>query len=374
MPHLVAIDMPAGPEFVDTIGRVLDRGDAFLPLDQRLDPASRRRLTDELGASFVDTGGDVVTLDGGRPTEPGDAVVIATSGSTGDPKGVVLTHDAIQASARLGSRRLAAGVDTHWLACLPLCHVGGLSVVFKALFGGLSLTVHSSFDAERVIDAAHQGCTHVSLVPTALQRVDPSLFRCILLGGSRPPSERPSHVIATYGLTETGGGVVYDGRALDDVTISIASDGEILIKSPTNMRTYRDGTTAIDGDGWLHTGDVGLLTDDVLSVHGRLDDLIKTGGEKVWPDVVERVLVESFPTSTICIVGVDDPEWGQMVVAASTDRRLGLADVRDVVKSSLPAHCAPKKLVHVDEFPRTSIGKVRRAELARLLRDSFEVD
>jgi O-succinylbenzoic acid--CoA ligase len=363
--RLVALDVVAGSRFVDLMRRTLDDGDAFLPLDQRLWIDDRRRLAHSLGAALVRTADDEFALDDGRPVADGDAVVIATSGSTGAPKGVVLTREAVRASARLGSRRLECGADAHWLACLPLSHVGGLSVIFKALDTGAELTVIEKFDAEVVTRAAEAGCTHVSLVPTALRRIDPSLFRCVLLGGSRPPSDRPSHVIATYGLTETGSGVVYEGRPLDDVEISIGSDGEILVKSPTNMRAYRDGTSSIDGDGWLHTGDVGSFVDGVLSVDGRLDDLIKTGGEKVWPEAVERVVSRARPEVEICVVGIDDAEWGQRVVLVTTDPDLTLDDVRAAVAAELPAFHAPKSLVRVHELPRTSIGKIRRRELSR---------
>lgn len=364
MPRLVALDLIGSHRFVEHVSRVLDDGDAFLPLDQRLSVDDRRRLARTLGASLVRTDDDETILDGGRPVDEGDAVVIATSGSTGTPKGVVLTRDAVRASAVLGSRRLPSGSDTHWLACLPLSHVGGLSVLFKALDTGAELTVHDKFDADLVMRAARDGCTHVSLVPTTLRRIDPSVFRCILLGGSRPPLDRPAHVVATYGLTETGSGVVYDGRPLDEVEISIDASGEILVRSPTNMRCYRDGSTAIDADGWLHTGDVGSFVDGTLSVDGRLDDLIKTGGEKVWPETVERVVLSARPDSEICVVGIDDPEWGQRVVLATTDPHLDLATVRACVLAELPVFHVPKAVVRLSEFPRTSIGKIRRREIA----------
>ena len=375
MPRLVALDLIGGQRFVEHVSRVLDDGDAFLPLDQRLSIADRQRVALTLGASQVRTDDDDIALDGGRPVEEGDAVVIATSGSTGAPKGVVLTREAVRTSAVLGSRRLPSGSDTHWLACLPLSHVGGLSVVFKALDTGTELTVHERFDAGHVMRAAQDGCTHVSLVPTALRRIDPFAFRCILLGGSRPPLDRPSHVIATYGLTETGSGVVYDGRPLDDVEISIGSGGEILVRSPTNMRCYRDGSTSIDSDGWLHTGDVGSFVDGVLSVVGRIDDLIKTGGEKVWPETVERVVLAARPEVEICVVGIEDPEWGQQVVLATTDPHLDLATVREYVLAELPGFHVPKAVVRLSDFPRTSIGKIRRREIAeRVIRALAEND
>lgn len=365
MPRLVALDLTGGPRFVDDLKRVLDDGDAFLPLDQRLALTDRHRLARDLGASVVRTVDGDVALDSGWPVESGDAVVMATSGSTGAPKGVVLTRDALRASALLGSRRLACSSATHWLACLPVSHVGGLSVVFKAIDNDAALTVHEKFDAQAVTRAAHEGCTHVSLVPTALRRIDPSLFERVLLGGSRPPVDRPPHVIATYGLTETGGGVVYDGLPLDDVEIRIAHDGEILVRSPTSMRAYRDGSTAVDTDGWLHTGDVGNFVDGRLSVAGRLDDLIKTGGEKVWPDHIERLISAVRPDVDICVVGIDDPEWGQRVVLATTDPHLTTSEVREIVTSTLPAFHAPKQVVVLTDFSRTSIGKIRRGEIRR---------
>lgn len=367
MRELVALDLIPGPRFVTELRRVLDDGDAFLPLDQRLSVDERRVLASHLGATMVRTADDQYALENGHPVDAGDAVVVATSGSTGVPKGVVLTRDAVRASALEGTRRLGADSNSHWLACLPPSHVGGLSVIFKALETGAELTVHERFDPEQVADAARSGCTHVSLVPTTLRRIDPSSFECILLGGSRPPVDRPAHVIATYGLTETGSGVVYDGRPLDDVEISIAVDGEILVRSPMNMRGYRDGTTAIDADGWLHTRDVGTFENGLLVVLGRLDDLIKTGGEKVWPEIVERIIASSRPESESCVVGVDDPEWGQRVVLATTDPTLSLDTVRALVSESLPGFHAPKDVVVLEEFPRTAIGKVRRHELAAMV-------
>lgn len=372
MARLVALDLKSGPRFVAEVRRILDDGDAFLPLDQRLPLEDRRRLAHDMGAAVVRAENDEFALPNSRPVAPGDAVVIATSGSTGAPKGVVLTLDAVRSSARASSRRLGVDATAHWLACLPLSHVGGLSIIFKAWETSSALTLHERFDVESVLDAARAGCTHVSLVPTALRRIDPSLFACILLGGSRPPADRPSNVIATYGLTETGSGVVYDGRPLDDVEISITDDGEILVRSPMNMRTYRDGTTSIDSHGWLHTGDVGRFDGRTLQVDGRLDDLVKTGGEKVWPEAVERAIAVRLPEVELCIVGVDDEEWGQRVVAVTTDSRLTLDEVRGAVSESLPMFNAPKDLIRVGDLPRTSIGKIRRAEVARIALEALK--
>lgn len=317
-------------------------------------------------SAVVDESGDEHALPGGRGVDDGDALVVATSGSTGEQKGVVLTHEAVAASARAVSLRLGSAEDDHWLACLPLSHVGGLSVVTRALVLDLPLTVHDGFDAERVRDAARNGCTLVSLVPTALTRIDAGLFRVIVLGGSRPPADRPSNVVATYGLTETGSGVVYDGRPLDGVEVRIV-DGEIHVRGPMLLRCYRDGTDPKDAQGWLPTNDLGALSPDgLLSVAGRRGDLIITGGENVWPDVVERCLATHPMVADVAVRGEPDAEWGERVVAyvvPATGEHPHLEQLRAHVRESLPAFCAPRDVVLVSLIPRTTLGKVRRAAL-----------
>ena len=226
---------------------------------------------------------------------------------------MVLTHDAIAASAEATSRRLGVTADDHWLACLPLAHVGGLSVVTRSLHTGTRLTVHPGFDAEAVMAS---GATLVSLVPTALARVDPSLFRLIVLGGSRPPADRPANAVTTYGMTETGSGVVYDGRPLDDVEVRIDGDGEILLRGPMLLRSYRNGHDPKTADGWLPSGDLGAWLDDGrLHVAGRRGDLIISGGENVWPETVEAALRTHPDVDDVLVRGVDDAEWVQLVEA-----------------------------------------------------------
>ena len=310
----------------------------------------------------------------GDPTEPGDALVVPTSGTTGTPKGVVLTHDAVRASALATSARLEVGPDDEWLACLPLAHVGGLSVITRALVTGSRLTVHPTFEPNAVRAAAESGATHVSLVATALRRIDPAIFRCIVLGGGRPPVDRPPNAVVTYGMTETGSGVVYDGVALDGVEIRIAADQEILIRCPMMLRGYRDGTTPIDVDGWLHTGDLGgWLDDDAggrrLHVEGRAGDLIITGGENVWPETVEAALATHPTVVDAGVAGSPDPVWGQRVgawiVVADPATPPTLAELRDHVSATLPAYMAPRELFVVERLPRTALGKLQRAMLRR---------
>lgn len=341
MPRLVAIEA-AGPGFVDAMLAVWDNGDAVAPIDPRLPaPALDALLTS-------------LALD--APVEPGDALVVATSGTSGEPKAVVLTHDAIAASAAASNAALGATRDDVWWACLPLAHIGGLSVITRALHAGTPFTFTDEADV-----------TLVSMVPTMARRADVTRYRRVLLGGAAAPGEFPRNVIRTYGMTETGSGIAYDGRALADVELRADSDGQIHVRGPMLLRCYRDGTDPKDTDGWLPTGDAGSITDGVLSIDGRIGDVINTGGEKVWPVAVERALENTPGIAEVAIVGRPDPEWGERVVAyvVPTDRAAppSIDAIREKVKETLPAYAAPKELAIVDQLPRTPSGKVRRQDL-----------
>ena len=366
MRQLVALDLPGGPGFVDALRRAWDDGDAVLPVDQRLPTPMKAALMARLRAGQVVDAAGATGLDHGAPVADGDALVVATSGSTGEPKGVVLTHAAIAASADATSRRLAVTVDDHWLACLPLSHVGGLSVVTRALHTGTRLTVHAGFDPVAVETS---GATLVSLVATALGRVDASRFRTIVLGGSRAPDVRPPNTVTTYGMTETGSGVVYDRRPLDGIELRIVDD-EVHLRGPMLLRCYRDGDDPRLPDGWFATGDLGDLDEDgLLTVYGRRGDLIITGGENVWPEPVEAALRTLPGVADAAIVGHPDPEWGERVVAVivPTDLQppVTLEQVREHVKSVLPAYCAPRTVLFRATLPRTALGKLKRADLER---------
>jgi O-succinylbenzoic acid--CoA ligase len=366
MRDLVALELPGGPAFVTALQRAWGNGDAVAPVDGRLPAPARAEVLRVLAPTWlIDGDGEERRVDGGRPVEDGDALVVPTSGTTGTPKAVVLTHDSVAASARATTARLDVDPATdHWLACLPLAHVGGLSVVTRALLTGTPLTVQPGFDP---VAAVGSGATLVSLVATALARIDPSTFRVIVLGGAAPPATLPPNAVTTYGLTETGSGVVYDGQPLDGVEVRIAADGEVLVRGPMLLRAYRDGTDPKDPGGWLATGDVGRLDDGRLVVDGRRGDMIVTGGENVWPEPVERVLAQATAVVDVAVAGEPDPEWGQRVVAyvVARDPRQPptLTELRELVKDELPAWCAPRRLVLVDALPRTALGKVRRDQL-----------
>lgn len=364
MNELVCLDLPLGDGFVDRIRRAWDNGDAVFPLDRRLPGAARTRVINSVRPTVIaDSSGD--TRVDGEPVETGDAVVVATSGSSGQPKAVILTHDAVAASAVAVHARLGVTGSDAWLACLPPAHIGGLSVVLRGIVTGTRVITTDGFTPESYVGAARSGATLVSLVATALQRVDATVYRTVVLGGSRPPADAPPNCIATYGLTETGSGVVYDGTPLDGVEVDVR-DGVIHLRGPMMMRGYRNAPSTVGVDGWLRTGDIGHLdADGLLHVEGREGDLIITGGENVWPEAVEAALMTHPLVSDCCVVGIADPEWGHAVHAfIVTGHTLSLAEIREHCKQTLPAHAAPKHVHVIEEVPRTALGKPQRSVLA----------
>jgi O-succinylbenzoic acid--CoA ligase len=254
---------------------------------------------------------------------------------------------------------------------LPLAHVGGLAVVTRSLVTGTPLTVLDRFDADAVMAAARAGCTHVSLVPTTLARIDPGGFERIIVGGAAPPADLPTNCSITYGLTETGSGCVYDHLPLNGVEVRVV-DGEIQLRGPMLLRAYRsaDGewSPLLEG-GWFPTGDQGAWDPERgwLDVFGRRGDLIITGGQNVWPDPVEAVLARVAGVAEVAVVGRPDAEWGHAVTAVvvPTDPAAppSLAALRAAVQAELAPYCAPRAIEVVTALPRTALGKVQRNRL-----------
>jgi len=363
MQELVAIAQ-TGQGFVETLSQIWERGDAAMPLDPRLPDRARAALIAALAPTrLIEADGTEQHLDG-RQVDAGDALVIATSGSTGTPKGVVHTHASLEASARSTSTALGVDVSNdRWLCCLPLTHIAGLAIVVRSRTLSIPLVVHDRFETEAVENAAREGATLTSLVPTTLARVDSSLFRRIIVGGQASPENLPDNCRASYGMTETGSAVVFDGEILPAVELRIV-DGEIQIRGDMLLRCYRDGTDPRTPDGWFPTNDAGELTDGQLVVHGRRGDLIISGGENIWPAPVEESLSGLSSIAEVAVVGRSDDEWGQVVtaivVATDSSRPPTLDDLRDHVKQTLPAYCAPRRLELRDALPRTPLGKIER--------------
>ena len=375
MNKLVGIDMALSADFVTALQDIWHAGDCAFPIDQRLPHAQKTLLVEDFGVQELVTvnGRSVIAQHESRVTE-NDAVIFTTSGSSGTPKGVVHTHDSLRANANIGAHYFGDTSTMHWLACLPPSHVGGFGVISRALHWGCKLTTISQFDAEQVEHLARNGVTHTSLVATALGRINPARFKGILLGGAKPPPTLPPNVTTTYGLTETMGGVVYNRNALTGIEISISADQEILLRGPVLLNRYYQPHLShpIDSEGWLHTGDLGTMSpDNQLSVVGRRSELIISGGENIWPDVVEAALANHPDVSDVCVVGVDDQEWGQRVVAfivpAASSATHSLTEWREFVAESLPRFMTPRQVVIINNIPRSALGKPQRQALREIL-------
>lgn len=391
MGRLVALRIPAGPGYLEAIERSWADGDAVAPLDDRLPPAEQERVLAALAPEIVvEADGTRTERSDGRPVADGDALVIATSGTSGAPKGVVHTHASVRASALATSAALAVDPERdRWLACLPVAHIGGLSVVLRSLVTQTPVEIHPRFDPAATIEALERGATLVSLVTRALNQVPAERFRTVLVGGAAAPAERAANVVATYGMTETGSGVVYEGPALgrpgpvliDGLELSIGepvdgraaprqrgADGEIHLRGPMLFRGYRDGPSPFTDGGWFPTDDLGRWDDDGrLVVEGRRGDVIVTGGEKVWPEPVERLLAERDDVAEVAVIGRPDPDWGHRVTAVVVPIDGGQAPpveaLRETVAGRVPVWAEPRAVEVVDALPRTSLGKIRRSLL-----------
>lgn len=368
-------------------------------------PASVERLAEALASAVDGSGPAVLPAAGsgrrvpvGERTVPDDvAVVVATSGSSGAAKHVLLTADALRASATATERRL--GGPGRWLLALPAEHVAGVQVVLRALLAGAGPVVQDLRDGFRPDGFARATARipagarrYTSLVPTQLARVldtGPGAalhaltgYDAVLVGGAaldaglRDRAEAAGvAVVTTYGMSETCGGCVYDGVPLDGVTVDIESPdgsgaGRVVLGGAVVAAGYLDPSDddgAFDG-GRFRTGDVGRTDGERLTVLGRADDVINTGGEKVPPALVERALLAVPGVRAACVAGIADAEWGQVVAAlvvagtAPDDETL-----RSAVRAEAGRAAVPRVLMRVERIPERGIGKPDRAAAARIL-------
>jgi o-succinylbenzoate---CoA ligase len=397
---LHAVLLPPGEDggrLLSLLAAALDgTGPAILPVDPGLPPAKVGELLAGFAPVALETGDGTQRLDpaGGQAgtSRPGEvpsevAVVIATSGSTGRPKGVQLSAAALRHSARASLARLGARPGERWLCVLPTSHIGGLGVLVRSLVSGTTPVMEARLDPGRPL--AGWGCAHVSLVPTQLRRLlaagaDVAAFRTILLGGAAAPASllasaraAAARVVTTYGMSETCGGCVYDGVPLAEVRVRAGQDGRVRIAGPVLFSGYRGQPSltaaAMDGD-WFVTSDAGDVTaDGRLAVHGRSDEIINSGGEKVSPAAVAAVLETCPGVAEAAVIGEPDPEWGErvtaLVVPADPAAPPTLADLRRGVKAALPAPAAPRALILIPRIPLLPSGKPDPAALRTAARE-----
>ncbi len=362
--ELLPIHLDGSPEALQTlqaaVAAALDGGPAVLPFT---DPALRDAMAPA------------------EPAEPGTAVVIATSGSTGEPKGVLLSARALTASAEATHARL--GGPGHWLLATPAHYIGGLQVLVRSLLAGTTpaLLTGTGFRPDDFAAAAARltgGPRYTALVPTQLVRLledggaglaAARTFDAIVVGAAAtPPSLRERaadagvRIVPAYGMSETASGCVYDGFPLDGVRVDLDGD-RIRIAGDVLAHGYRrrpDLTAESFSGGWFTTSDRGVRRDDGrIEVLGRADDMINTGGVKVPANAVERCLSAQPGVRDACVVGVPDPEWGEAVVALVVpDGEPG--DLRAAVRAELGAAATPKRIEFAAELPLRGPGKIDR--------------
>ena len=363
-------------------------GKAFMPLDPRMPEAARQALLDLAAA---------VGPQSLSPPDPGAVqLVIATSGTTGTPKGVMLTGNALVASVRASRKRLPLNSGDTWLACLPMFHIGGLSILARCVEAGATVLLHDGFNEQAVLaDLKRQEVTHLSLVPTMLFRLleaskgapAPKSLKVVLVGGaalSKPLAERARlagwPIAPTYGMSETASqcatltsltaewreGEV--GPMLDGFDAAIEQE-RLKIRGPSLMAGYLNATGRLGSgltDGWYITNDVAAIGDDgSLTILGRADDVINSGGEKIHPTVVESALMDISGISEVAVIGIGDSEWGESLVAVFTGQA-GEKEVLAAAGEMLSGPFKPRRAVKVDHLPRNTLGKIDRKELKKI--------
>ena len=341
-----------------------------------------------------------------RASSGAPLLLLFTSGTTGQPKGAMLSLDALWAAAAASSEQLTTGPSDRWLACMPLAHIGGLSILLRGLYDGLLVVAHPRFHAGAVATSLHSDAiTRLSLVPTMLRDLldagatPPPALRTLLLGGAAASPDLVRRAVAagwpvatTYGLTEAAAQVTTattaqtaaspeaSGCPLPGYRLRItdaAADGvgQIEVASPSLMAGYFNQPEATADrlrDGWLRTGDLGfLLPDGQLCVVARRSDLIVSGGENIYPAEVEAAMCAALPYPVeACVVGTPSDRWGQEVAALVVlppDRALTLADLRAALADRLAPFKLPRHLGLVEALPRTAAGKLDRAAARALI-------
>jgi O-succinylbenzoic acid--CoA ligase len=387
--HALLLPPAAGAgRLLDALAAALDgSGPAILPLDPGLPPARVADLLHAFTPATVETEEGAIRWrpDDSRVPAPGSgadlpdgtAVVIATSGSTGEPKGVQLSGEALLASARASLDRIGADPGIRWLCPLPTSHIAGLGILVRSLVCGTAPVVLDRLDpAQRNLAAF--GCGYVSLVPAQLRRMLDAgagvrAFGAILLGGAAIPSgllagarAAGARVITTYGMSETCGGCVYNGLPLDGVSVRTSPDGRIQISGPVLFSGYRNNPAltgqALGEDGWFTTSDLGQVDNNGrLSIRGRADEMINTGGHKVSPAEVATILENCSSVREAIVFGEPDSQYGQRVTAVVVPAHLAspprLEDLRAAVRRKLPAYAAPRALLVIPTMPLLPSGK-----------------
>ena len=295
------------------------------------------------------------------------ALVVNTSGSTGDSKSVVLSSAALIASANASHKYLGATPGDSWSLLLPTTHIAGLNVIVRAT--ALGSRVIDNRNREDYVDA-----DFVSIVPTQLYKAltsDPKLLdhltaaEAVLVGGAplsdklkKEAANNHIKIITSYGMTEMSGGCVYNQKPLDGVEVKISSAGLIQLKGPMIASGYLLANGQLQkftSSGWFETTDLGEITNGMVKVLGRADDVIISGGEKISLSAAEESIRQILPKVEIITFAMEDDLWGEKLCLASTSN----IDIKEL-RAKLDSILTPKEIFFFDEIPTTVLGKPDR--------------
>ena len=330
------------------------------------------------------------TLKPGAPIDEDIALVVSTSGSTGKPKGAMLTPANLISSA--DATHQALGGEGQWLLAMPTAYIAGLQVLVRSMVAGVEpayVDLSRGFNVAEFAARAHELAqtgerTYTALTPMQLAKATSTLkgidalrtFSAVLVGGAATnprlldsAKKLRINVVTTYGSSETSGGCVYNGRPIAGAHVKIV-DGRIHLGGPMVARGYHHLDSPDLQDGWFRTSDAGSLENGVLTVLGRTDNVISSGGLKLHPEVLEEELLRIDGVTAACVVGKQDARFGQRICAAYT----GSAAVPDILDALADAEDAgriahwqiPKELKSVAALPQLGPGKVNRTAVLEL--------
>ena len=387
----VALQEPAGVRFAAILHACLRCSAALVPISPSAHPEDLARILADARPRFLIRDAEVMELENPAAGDPEDATVLYTSGTSGPPKGVRHTLSNHLASARGCLDALGVDARDRWLLTLSPHHVGGLAIFIRNSLAMASCITLPEFEEGAVLGAIRDhGATLISLVPTMLERLlaaggedELRRLRVILIGGAPAPAERVREwielglkVAPSYGMTETASQIAIAsptealehpgsaGRVGSHARVEIEA-GEIVVSGPSLFAGYVNPELNSEPDPTrFHTGDLGRLDGDVLSVLGRADDTIITGGENVRPEEVEAVLSSHPGVREAVVAGIDDPLWGQ-VVGAWVVGEVTPGELGAFCRERLPNFKIPKQWMVVNAIPRGSGGKVSRRTLGK---------
>jgi O-succinylbenzoic acid--CoA ligase len=299
------------------------------------------------------------------------SLLVATSGSTGTPKEIAITSSALLASASASNKFLKAAEGGVWSLLLPLTHIAGINVLVRAM-----QLESTPLDLRNHV-GAYPHADYTAIVPTQLFNAlneNSDLLKhlqgakAVLVGGaSLSPELRAQGIAAgitivmTYGMSETSGGCIYDGVALDGVAFEITSDGRIKISGPVLAEVERE-------NGWFVTNDLGKIVNGKLQIIGRTDDVIISGGENISLKAIEEQINREFPELLVAAFSTPDNKWGQAlhIAVQSQDENIK-SEISEALIKSIGNHAKPKSVLILDKLPQIGVGKVDRIALAKLV-------